>query len=133
MRKPAPQSLSYGDHAVNGCQPLGDGHHLRLPDFLFIESLDGEIHGIHLVRVNQREVAHTQFGQDLFGSDANKPNLCRSNEITSEVSDYVRACINSGIDPDEPDVFERYFGRKPTPQERDLLQLDGDLLEWWGD
>jgi len=32
-----------------------------------------------------------------------------------------------------PDVFERYFGREPTPQEREHLQLDGGILEWWGD
>jgi hypothetical protein len=43
----------------------------------------------------------------LFPGETNKSNLCQSGEITSEVGDHIRACINSGIDPDEPDVFER--------------------------
>ena len=64
----------------------------------------------------------------LLRSETDRPNLCLSNEITSEVSDYVQACINSGIDPDEPaagpkalrrgegpDVFERYWGSDARP------------------
>jgi hypothetical protein len=54
-------------------------------------------------------------GQQLFRSETDNPNLCQSGEITSEVSDYVRVCINSGIDPDEPDVFERYWGSDARP------------------
>jgi len=64
----------------------------------------------------------------LLRSETDKPNLCQSGEITSEVSDHIRACINSGIDPDDlparheplrrgegPDVFERYWGSDARP------------------
>jgi len=80
---------------------------------------------------------------DFFGKETDKPNLCRSSEITSEVSDCVRACTNSGIDPDDPpagpkplwpgegpDVFERYFGRRARQEDLDRLELEAGFFDW---
>ena len=51
-------------------------------------------------------------------------------ETESEVSDYFQACVNSGIEPDTPDVFERHFGRKPTRRELKQLEAENGLSYW---
>jgi hypothetical protein len=70
-------------------------------------------------------------------------SLYNPEETESEVNGYVQACINSGIEPDAPparreplrrgegpDVFERYFGRKPTQHELKRLEAESGLSYW---
>ena len=57
-------------------------------------------------------------------------NLYNPDEMESEVNDYVHACVNSGIEPNAPDIFERYFGRKPTRRELKQLEAESGALYW---
>jgi len=75
----------------------------------------------------------------LGAKESDKSGTYAAEETEMEVSDYVQACIDSGIcasrgsrcyDPDDPDIFERYFGRKPTHQELGQIETEGGFSYW---